>query len=110
MLKRLLLAEGQAESFQQLKKILVKNNWSIASTSDGEEALSLLKENSYDVLITDLNLLTITGIDLISRVQLEVNPKPGIIRHHGHKNRSAWPGMGFGIDSPDQPSLKKTLL
>ena len=85
MRKRLLLAEDQTRSFEKFKKVLTRNKWHVTATTSGEEALDCLKESPHDILIADLNLLEMNGMELISRVQLEVNPRPRIIAITDHE-------------------------
>ncbi len=84
MAKKLLLAEDTSQSFEKFKKVLQKNQWQVSSTTDGEEALELLQQSSYDVMVTDLNLRTLNGMSLISRVQLDLPYKPIIIAITDH--------------------------
>ncbi len=90
---RVLIAEDESKSFEILKRVLEKNNWIVDSAINGEEALKLLEESSYDVLLTDLNMPVMNGMELISRVRNEVAQTPLIImftayRDAGIKNRA----------------------
>ncbi len=84
MPKKLLLAEDTTRSFEKFKKVLVRNQWQVSATTDGEEALELLHQSSFDIMVSDLNLRTLNGMSLISRVQRELTYKPLIIAITDH--------------------------
>jgi len=58
-----------------LKLWLTKNNHVMQSAFNGKEALPLLKQNDYDVLITDINMPLMNGIELVKEtVKLPSTP------------------------------------
>jgi two-component system, chemotaxis family, protein-glutamate methylesterase/glutaminase len=77
--KKILIAEDDKKAFEILKRVLTKSNWIVESAPNGEEALKILKGSSFDVLITDLNMPKMNGMELISRIRTEIHPKPKII-------------------------------
>jgi two-component system chemotaxis response regulator CheB len=77
--KKILIAEDEKNAFEVLKRVLTKNNWVVESVSNGEEALEKFKDSQFNVLLTDLNMPKMNGMELVSRVQAEVCPKPKII-------------------------------
>ena len=76
---RVLIAEDETKSFEVLKRVFKKNNWVVDTALNGVDALKMLKESSYQVLLTDLNMPKMNGMELISRVRNEVTQKPLII-------------------------------
>ncbi|HSG06325.1 MAG TPA: response regulator, partial [Nitrospiria bacterium] len=50
---------------------LQANNFSTVSAQDGEEALSLWKENNPDLVILDIMLPKIDGIEVCRRIRAE---------------------------------------
>jgi two-component system chemotaxis response regulator CheB len=78
---------------------LERNNWVVDSAQNGEQALTMFQETPYEVLLTDLNMPKMNGMELIGRVRNEVIPKPLIIMFTAYrdvniKNRA----MELGID------------
>jgi DNA-binding NtrC family response regulator len=61
----------------ELRKLLVKllklEDYSVYDAENGETGLSLLKKEDISVVITDVRLPDINGIDLISKIK-EINP------------------------------------
>ena len=76
---RVLIAEDESKFFEVLKRVLEKNNWIVDGAKNGEDALKMLKESSYQVLLTDLNMSKMNGMELISHVRNEVTQKPLLI-------------------------------
>lgn len=96
---RVLIAEDESKSFEILKRVLERNNWVVESAKNGEQALTMFQESSYEILLTDLNMPKMNGMELIGRVRNEVTPKPLIIMFTAYrdvniKNRA----LELGID------------
>ena len=51
----------------------------ICSTSDGESTLQKYKELKPDVLLLDLNLPKMNGIDVLNNICLDTNEKKNVI-------------------------------
>lgn len=66
---RLLLVEDDIELQQNLKKYLVKANYSVDEVSDGEEGLFQGKEYNYDAAIIDVGLPKLDGISVIKALR-----------------------------------------
>ena len=62
---KILLAEDQAMVRGALAALLMlAGGFSITQASDGDEALSLLKQQSFDLLLTDIEMPGRTGLEL----------------------------------------------
>lgn len=83
---RVLIAEDEPKSFEILKRVLRRNNWIVDSALDGEQALTMFKESPYEVLLTDLNMPKMNGMELISRVRNEVTQKPLVVMFTAYKD------------------------
>lgn len=70
----LLYAEDESTT-QSFIKILLKkyNNISLTFAKDGAQALSLYKQNSYDIVITDMHMPNMDGFELIENIH-RLNP------------------------------------
>ena len=55
----------------------------IDSASDGEEGLSLYNKKQYDIVITDINMPKMNGIEMISKIK-EINTEQKIIAISAH--------------------------
>ena len=67
---KVLLVDDDAYSTTQLKKLIESDELSVDAVSSGQEALSALMATDYSVLITDLRMPGMGGMDLIREVAL----------------------------------------
>ena len=66
---KLLLVEDNVQLNKALSTLLKRNSYLVDSASDGEEALLCLKEYQYDVIILDIMLPKIDGLEVLRRVR-----------------------------------------
>jgi two-component system NtrC family response regulator len=60
------------ESLRRVTQLrLDKLGFSASATATGEDALRMLQESPYDVLLTDLHLPGMSGVDLLKRVKMD---------------------------------------
>ncbi len=69
---RILIAEDDAEVASTLVNVLESNHYEISLAVDGEQALSLLLEKKFDVVILDLKMPKIGGFGILKYVKLNV--------------------------------------
>jgi len=62
---RILLVDDDAGSRMALAALLTGANALVQTAGSGESALEILQQNHFDILITDLNLPGVSGIDLL---------------------------------------------
>ena len=77
--KRVLIAEDETKAAELLKRIFGQIGWQADSAPDGSAALQRLKEQPYEVLLTDLNMPGMNGMELVSRVNWELAKPPLMI-------------------------------
>lgn len=75
----LLLVEDDEVLRDGLMRTLQQNGFAVEGTAYGIEALDRLRQQSYELLILDLGLPDIFGIDLLQRVRAEGNRVPILI-------------------------------
>ena len=66
---RVLLAEDDAALARFVSKGMQAEQYAVDTVSDGEEVLYLLKHHEFDLLVLDLNLPKIDGIEVLKRVR-----------------------------------------
>jgi len=52
---------------------LVSNGWSVDSASDGKEALALIEQNNYQMVISDIRMPGLDGIGLLEQI-MRISP------------------------------------
>lgn len=65
----LLLVEDNFIALKSLELLLTQKNYTFASASTGEEAWELLKNDAFDLMITDIGLPGMSGTELTKRVR-----------------------------------------
>jgi DNA-binding NtrC family response regulator len=66
---RVLLVDDEAAIRRSAPRLLVAHGFTVDTAEDGAAALSLLETRTVDVLLLDLRMPTLSGIEVISRVK-----------------------------------------
>jgi len=69
MSKSILIVEDEETLRESLKRIFAKDGFSVDAAESAEEGLQLLETNIYDVIISDIILPGIDGIEMLSKVR-----------------------------------------
>src|SRR5262245_12081463 len=75
---RILAVDDQRYFRELIEGLLVEEGFEVQTCASGEEALRLLDHTVFDVIVTDLVMPAMTGIDLVQRVK-ERDPEQEII-------------------------------
>src|SRR5262249_33454448 len=67
--RRILIAEDNEVNRQQLKHLLESDQVDVDTVGDGIQALEALTGNNYSLVITDLKMPRLSGMQLIEEVQ-----------------------------------------
>ena len=84
-LEQILIVDDE-ESVRNLFSFCLENRYLCTVAASVAEALELIADNDYELIITDLMMPELTGVDLVDRV-LEISPDTAII-------------MASGVDNP----------
>jgi DNA-binding NtrC family response regulator len=71
---KIMLVEDEKITRKTLTDILKKEKYEVNSFSDGTEALDSLKQNKFDVIVTDLRLPGTNGLDILKEAK-ELNSR-----------------------------------
>ena len=66
---RILVTEDERELADALARGLCKQGYAVDTAYDGQEALRLVEVNSYDVVVLDLNLPEVDGMEVCRRLR-----------------------------------------
>ncbi len=76
--KRVLIVDDESEIRRLLVDLLSQPAWQIDTARDGEEALDLIHRQPYDVVISDMLMPNVDGMDLLQRIQV-IRPRTRVI-------------------------------
>ncbi|MEO6037478.1 MAG: response regulator, partial [Saprospiraceae bacterium] len=61
---RILLIEDETKTLQSLQQGLEEQHWTVDAATDGEAGRVLADQNSYDVIVSDITMPGMNGLDL----------------------------------------------
>ncbi len=82
---KLLMVDDEVDFLDTLLRRLKKRGFSVKGVKDGQEALSTLKCEPYDVVILDVKMPGMDGIEVLRRIK-EDFPDVEVIMLTGHAN------------------------
>ena len=113
-MNHILVVDDEADIRKLLEEILREEEYLVASTGTANEALVLLRDVSYDVMLLDIWLPDRDGLDVLNEIRsLETENKPEVIIISGHGTiETAVRATKLGaFDFLEKPlSLERTLI
>lgn len=109
-----LIVEDDASTRRMLALALARRGYRVRSAESGEQALALLRERGCDILLTDIHIPDVDGIDLCRRARA-VRPGTGLVLITGFQTeesvlRAFRSGAAAYLRKPlDLPTLFRTL-
>lgn len=76
--RQILVVDDEQNSREGLTKILIKEGYEVVAAENGEVALAEAEKQDFDLVITDLRMPEVSGIDVLEKI-LEKNPDIGVI-------------------------------
>ena len=114
--KNILIVDDSGAVRQLLKMVLQRHvDCNLMEAEDGQEAYEKLKLDSYDLLITDVNMPRMNGLSLIGRVRNELGLRiPIVIVTTMGREEDRDAGLNLGADTYitkpiNGPHLVKTV-
>ena len=95
---KLLLVEDNEQLNRALSMLLKRNSYLVDSAFDGEEALLFIKEYEYDVIILDIMLPKIDGLEVLRRTRAMQNFTPILLLTAKSTIEDKITGLGLGAD------------
>jgi DNA-binding NtrC family response regulator len=74
----ILIVDDERDICRALEFLLTRENYKVSTAYSGEEALKKFKEHRFDLVLTDLKMEGLTGIDVLEKVK-ETDPSTIII-------------------------------
>lgn len=76
---RLLLVEDEKQLSEALQQILIKNKYSVDAVYSGDDGLDYALTDVYDVIILDIMLPKLSGLDILRKIRSEKISTPVIL-------------------------------
>ena len=107
---RILVVDDEVTVCKSIRQALLREDYEIDMAYSGEEALAKEAEQSYDVMIIDLMMPGMSGMDLLKMVKSR-SPKVRLIMVTGYPTvRNTLQAMQLGaVDFLPKPFLPSTL-
>jgi two-component system, cell cycle response regulator DivK len=67
--KRILIAEDSSVILNLTRKILMQQHYDIAAAKDGEEVLKKLEQESFDLILMDINIPKLNGMECTKQIR-----------------------------------------
>ena len=95
---RILVVDDEPSSRQGLEKLLLRNGFRVQSEADGEAALRAAAEFAPDVVVTDLRMPGMDGIELLKQLRAQDHDVPVIVATAFGEVATAVAAMRAGAD------------
>ena len=111
MKKRLLLLEDDTNLNETVCEFLESKGYEVMAVFDGEEAEDAMFEHHFDLFLLDVNVPSLNGFDLLSKVRKEGNTTPAIFLTSLNAIENVEEGYESGCDDyVRKPFALKELL
>ncbi len=98
MQHRVLVVDDDKVILKMLYKALLQNDINADVTTNGENALSLLQQNSYDLLLLDINMKGMNGFEVIKHIRDNNSDIPVMVVSGRKEDQDALYGLQIGAD------------
>lgn len=107
---RILVVDDELTVCKSIRQVLVGPDYDVDMAQSGEEALRMEAERPYDVMIVDLMMPGLSGMDLLRMLKAR-NPKARLIMVTGYPTmKNTLQAMQLGaVDFLPKPFLPTTL-
>ena len=93
---RILIVDDEQDLLDTMAKRMKKRGMHVLSASNGPEAIELIEKEPIDVVLLDVRMPQMSGIDVLKRIK-EINPMVAVVMLTGHASiESAVTGMEYG--------------
>ncbi|MEW5723350.1 MAG: response regulator [Thermodesulfobacteriota bacterium] len=84
---KLLIVDDEVEILHMLRRNLELEGYEVTITTSPHEALELMKRDLFNLVLTDIKMPGLSGVDLLRELK-QINPLSNIIMMTGYSNMS----------------------
>jgi DNA-binding NtrC family response regulator len=108
---RVLLVDDEISVRTILKQILERSEFEADTASDGVEALEKLKNSSFDIVVSDINMPNMDGVALLKKVKETYPTMPVVFITAFGKDKIIIEAMKVGLaDFIEKPFKMDTVI
>jgi len=78
-MKKILVCDDDFIILKLVENALKQEGYEVSTAQDGNEAIELLQDNEFDLMVTDMHMPHATGLELIDFIKNELNKTLKII-------------------------------
>ncbi len=95
---RILLVEDEEHLRDTIKLNLELEGYSVIATGDGLDALNTIREGRFNLIILDIMIPTLNGLDVCERIRLENRDTPILILSAKNSSDDRVKGLKLGVN------------
>ena len=95
---RILLIEDETKTLQSLRQGLEEHSWTVNTAADGLSGLRLAQQSAYDVIVSDITMPNLNGIELCRKLRAEGNATPILLLTALSQTDDKVTGLDAGAD------------
>jgi len=112
LMKTVLVADDEVSIRKLYQRELSREGYSVLFAANAQEAIQMARENSPDLVILDIRMPGMDGIEAMGRILEERNELPVVINtaYSSYKNSFlSWSADAYVTKSSDLTELKETV-
>ncbi|RMG78108.1 MAG: sigma-54-dependent Fis family transcriptional regulator [Bacteroidetes bacterium] len=82
---KILVVDDEKSITDTLKEVLEYEGYNVDIANDGQQAIELIRKNNYDIVLCDIKMPKMDGIEVLERIQL-LKPETSVVMISGHGN------------------------
>ena len=112
MKSRLLVADDEKNLRTLYQLDLESEGYDVELAANGDEVLAKLEQSDFDLIVLDIQMPGMSGIDLLQKIMARDKHQPVILNtaYPSHRdNFMTWPADAYIVKSSDTTELKQAI-
>ena len=85
IMQKILVIDDERAIRNTLREILEYEKFSVDDASDGSEGVKLIEKNKYDLILSDIKMPKMDGMEVLDRI-MSITPDTPVVLISGHGN------------------------
>ncbi|RKX17324.1 MAG: sigma-54-dependent Fis family transcriptional regulator, partial [Candidatus Zixiibacteriota bacterium] len=103
MSKNILVIDDERKMTVLIENALTDDGFAVTSSNSPEEALGLIDKHSFDIIITDLSMPKVTGIDILEKAKQKGGCEVILMTAYGSVESAVWAMKNGAADYIQKP-------